>query len=145
MASGFRTYGKSKDHRDDLPQVVIGMAVTREGIPVRVWSWPGNTGDSALIRQVKDELRDWTLSRVVWVADCAFRRSRTPFPPQAEHPFRSSRTPSERSDLVRLHVERERHVVPQYLEHRVLEQVPDVPTGAGVETVHADDFASVGQ
>jgi hypothetical protein len=30
---GFRTYGKSKDSRDDLPQVVIGMAVTRAGIP----------------------------------------------------------------------------------------------------------------
>src|SRR5215469_133387 len=29
----FRTWGKSKDHRDDLPQVVIGMAVTRDGIP----------------------------------------------------------------------------------------------------------------
>jgi len=71
-SAGFRTYGKSKDHRDDLPQVVIGMAVTREGIPVRVWSWPGNTADSALIRQVKDELHDWTLSRVVWVADRGF-------------------------------------------------------------------------
>jgi hypothetical protein len=69
---GFRTHGKSKDHRPDLPQVVIGMAVTRTGIPVRVWSWPGNTNDSALIRQVKDEMRDWTLSRVVWVADRGF-------------------------------------------------------------------------
>src|SRR5665648_479241 len=48
------------------------MAVTRSGIPVRAWCWPGNTGDSALIRQVKDELRDWTLSRVVWVADRGF-------------------------------------------------------------------------
>jgi hypothetical protein len=37
---GFRSFGKSKDHRDDLPQVVIGMAVTRTGIPVRVWCWP---------------------------------------------------------------------------------------------------------
>ena len=37
---GFRTYGKSKDSRDDLPQIVIGMAVTRDGIPVRVWCWP---------------------------------------------------------------------------------------------------------
>jgi hypothetical protein len=46
---GFRTYGKSKDSRDDLPQVVIGMAVTRAGIPVRVWCWPRNTSDSALI------------------------------------------------------------------------------------------------
>src|SRR6266511_1824632 len=25
--AGFRSYGKSKDHRDDLPQVVVGMAV----------------------------------------------------------------------------------------------------------------------
>ena len=28
--------------------------------------------DSALIRQVKDDMRDWTLSRVVWVADRGF-------------------------------------------------------------------------
>ncbi len=69
---GFRAYGKSKDHRDDLPQVVIGMAVTRDGIPVRVWCWPGNTADSALIRQVKDDMRDWTLSKIVWVADRGF-------------------------------------------------------------------------
>jgi Transposase DDE domain len=70
--AGFRTRGKSKDHRDDLPQVVIGMAVTRDGIPLRVWCWPGNTADSALIRQVKDDLRGWTLSKVVWVADRGF-------------------------------------------------------------------------
>ena len=69
---GFRTYGKSKDSRDDLPQIVIGMAVTRDGIPVRVWCWPGNTNDSALIRQVKDDMRDWTLSKIVWVADRGF-------------------------------------------------------------------------
>ncbi|MFG2044520.1 IS1634 family transposase [Dactylosporangium sp. NPDC048998] len=69
---GFRAYGKSKDHRDDLPQVVIGMAVTREGIPVRCWVWPGGTADSALIRQVKHDMREWCLGRVVWVADRGF-------------------------------------------------------------------------
>ena len=69
---GFRTYGKSKDSRDDLPQIVIGMAVTRDGIPVRVWCWPGNTADSKPIRQVKDDMRDWTLSKIVWVADRGF-------------------------------------------------------------------------
>ena len=69
---GFRTWGKSKDHRDDLPQVVIGMAVTRDGIPVRVWCWPGDTAESALIRQVKDDMRDWCLSKVIWVADRGF-------------------------------------------------------------------------
>ena len=70
--AGFRVLGKSKDYRDDLPQIVIGMAVTRTGIPVRVWCWPGNTADSKLIRQVKHDMRDWTLSKIVWVADRGF-------------------------------------------------------------------------
>ena len=39
---------------------------------MRVWSWPGNTADSALIRQVKDDMRDWELTRIVWVADRGF-------------------------------------------------------------------------
>jgi hypothetical protein len=69
---GFRTWGKSKDFRSDLPQIVIGMAVTRIGIPVRVWSWPGNTADSTLIRQAKDDLREWTLAKIVWVGDRGF-------------------------------------------------------------------------
>jgi len=70
--TGFRTHGKSKDSRDDLPQVVVGMAVTRDGIPVRVWSWPGRTTDTDLVRQVRKDIRAWTLSRVVWVADRGF-------------------------------------------------------------------------
>ena len=41
------------------------MAVTRDGIPVRVWSWPGNTTDTDLIRQVRADIRDWTLSRII--------------------------------------------------------------------------------
>ncbi|MGH3966137.1 MAG: IS1634 family transposase [Gemmatimonadota bacterium] len=71
-AAGFRVHGHSKDHRPDLPQVVVGMAVTREGIPVRVWSWPGNATDTNLIAQVKQDLREWSLSRVIWVADRGF-------------------------------------------------------------------------
>jgi Transposase DDE domain len=69
---GFRTHGHSKDHRPDLPQIVIGMAVTRTGIPVRVWSWPGNTADATLIAQVKTDMRDWALAHIVWVADRGF-------------------------------------------------------------------------
>ena len=70
--AGFREYGKSKDSRDDLPQIVIGLAVTREAIPVRVWCWPGSTAGSALIRQVRKDMRDWSLGRVIWVADRGF-------------------------------------------------------------------------
>jgi transposase len=61
-----------KDHRPDLPQVVVGLAVTREGIPVRVWVWPGNTNDQTVIEQVKDDLRGWRLGRCVWVVDRGF-------------------------------------------------------------------------
>ena len=49
------------------------MAVTRTGIPIRVWCWPGNASDQELIRQVKDDLRAWKLARVVWVADRGFQ------------------------------------------------------------------------
>jgi hypothetical protein len=41
-----RRYGRSKDHRGDLPQVVIGLAVTREGIPVRLWTFPATPPSS---------------------------------------------------------------------------------------------------
>ena len=68
----FRVYGHSKDHRPDLPQVVIGLAVTREGIPVRVWVWPGNTNDMSVVQDVKDDLRGWRLGRVVTVVDRGF-------------------------------------------------------------------------
>ncbi|WP_237409022.1 IS1634 family transposase [Streptomyces sp. M2CJ-2] len=70
--SSLRQYGHSKDHRRDLPQIVIGLAVTREGIPVRCWTWPGGTNDQTVITEVKDSLRDWRLGRVVTVTDTGF-------------------------------------------------------------------------
>jgi transposase len=48
------------------------MAVTREGIPVKVWTFPGNASDQVLIRTVKDDLRSWNLNRVIWVLDRGF-------------------------------------------------------------------------
>jgi transposase len=58
--------------------VVIAMAVTRDGVPVRCWTFPGNTGDTGdtgdteIIRTVKDDLAGWNLHRLVWVADRGF-------------------------------------------------------------------------
>jgi hypothetical protein len=75
--SGRRRYSKhSKDHRPDLPQVVVGMAVTRTGIPVRVWTFPGNASDQVIIRKVRDDLRGWNLARVIWVLDRGFTSER---------------------------------------------------------------------
>ena len=67
--SDLKAYGKSKQKRDDLPQVTIGLAVTREGIPVRCWVLPGNQHDSQCVDQVQKELNNWKLGRVVWVMD----------------------------------------------------------------------------
>jgi hypothetical protein len=64
-----RRFGHSKDHRPDRPQVVIGLAVTREGIPVRCWVWPGNTADQSVVEEVKDDLAGWRLGRAIWVVD----------------------------------------------------------------------------
>jgi hypothetical protein len=72
VESGTRAFGHSKDHRGDLPQVVIAMAVTRDGVPVRCWTFPGNENDQAIIRTVKNDLAGWNLHRLVWVADRGF-------------------------------------------------------------------------
>jgi hypothetical protein len=67
-----RRRGHSKDHRPDLPQVVIGLAVTREGVPVRCWVWPGNTSDQTVIGEVKADLVGWRLGRAIYVVDSGF-------------------------------------------------------------------------
>jgi transposase len=69
---GLRQRGHSKDSRPDLPQVVIGMAVTTGGLPVRLWVWPGDTGDTTVLAEVKTDLAGWRLNRTVWVVDAGF-------------------------------------------------------------------------
>jgi len=64
--------GYSKDHRPDLPQAVVGLAVTREGIPVRSWVWQGNTADVSVVAEVKKDLVGWKLGRVITVVDRGF-------------------------------------------------------------------------
>lgn len=66
---GLKRYGHSKDHRPDRPQIVIGLAVTKEGIPVRCWVLPGNTQDMTTVERVKKDLTGWKLSRCIWVMD----------------------------------------------------------------------------
>jgi hypothetical protein len=64
-----RMAGYSRDKRPDRSQVVVGLAVTRDGIPVRCWVWPGDTSDATTVAEVKASLRGWRLNRVVWAVD----------------------------------------------------------------------------
>ena len=75
VAAGAKRYraprkrGKSKNGRDDAPQIVVGLAVTRDGLPVRHWIFPGNTVDVTTVEQVKRDLKGWRLNRCVFVGD----------------------------------------------------------------------------
>ena len=64
-----RKYGYSKNGRGDVPQIVVGLAVTRDGIPVKHWVFPGNTVDVSTVAQVKKDLQGWKLGRCVFVGD----------------------------------------------------------------------------
>lgn len=64
-----RRRGHSKEGRDNQPQVIIALAVTRDGMPVRSWVLPGDTADVATVARIKDDLRAWRLGRCLFVGD----------------------------------------------------------------------------
>jgi transposase len=65
---GLRQYGHAKEGMW-APQVVVALAVTREGIPVKSWVFPGNTADVSTVEKIKKDLRGWNLGRSLFVAD----------------------------------------------------------------------------
>jgi hypothetical protein len=64
-----RRRGHSKEGRDNQPQVIVALAVTRDGMPVRSWVLPGDTADVTTVTRIKDDLRAWRLGRCVFVGD----------------------------------------------------------------------------
>jgi hypothetical protein len=64
-----RKRGHAKNGRDDAPQIVVGLAVTRDGLPVRSWVFSGETADVTTVEQIKKDLRGWRLGRCIFVGD----------------------------------------------------------------------------
>jgi len=63
-------HGKSKDHRPDLKQMVVGLALDLDGWPLCCELWPGNTADVTTLRPVVNRLRQrFRVRRVSIVAD----------------------------------------------------------------------------
>jgi hypothetical protein len=63
-------YGKSKDHRPDLKQMVVGLALDLQGWPLCCELWPGNTADVTTLLPVVNGLRQrFRVRRVSIVAD----------------------------------------------------------------------------
>jgi transposase len=63
-----RQYGRPKDGSWSV-QMVVALAVTREGLPVRSWVFPGDTADMATVAKVKGDLKGWNLGRALFVGD----------------------------------------------------------------------------
>lgn len=63
-----QAFGRHADRDEYPPRVLIGVAVTRDGIPVRSWCWAGDTPEQALFSDVKADLRDWAPARIIWVS-----------------------------------------------------------------------------
>jgi Transposase DDE domain len=64
-----RKRGHSKEGRDNDPQVIIALAVTRDGMPIRSWVLPGDTADVTTVQRIKDDLRQMRLGRALFVGD----------------------------------------------------------------------------
>ncbi len=62
--------GKSKDHRPDLRQMVVGVVLDGQGRPLCCEVWPGNTSDAKSLIPVVDRLRQrFAIRQICVVAD----------------------------------------------------------------------------
>ena len=66
--NGLRHFGHAKEGGWSA-QIKVALAVTREGLPVRSWVFPGDMSDVDTVEKVKKDLRGWKLGRALFVAD----------------------------------------------------------------------------
>lgn len=63
-------HGYSKEKRGDLPQIVVGVMMTRDGIPLAHEVWKGNQSDvKSFAETIKEAKNKYGLKEVIWVAD----------------------------------------------------------------------------
>jgi transposase len=63
-------YGYSKEKRGDLKQLIIGILMTKEGLPCGCEIFPGNTSDLKSFLYVLEKLKEeYKIGKLIWVAD----------------------------------------------------------------------------
>ena len=70
QADALRKYGYSKDNKTDCVQVVIGLVINQDGLPISYHLFPGNTFEGKTVLPVLEKLRkDFLLEKVIFVGD----------------------------------------------------------------------------
>ena len=78
--------GKSKDHRPDCKQMVVGAVLDNTGRPICCELWPGNTTDVKTLIPIVDRLRErFSITRICIVADRGMISKKTIEALQAGH------------------------------------------------------------
>lgn len=71
-------HGKSKDHRPDCKQMVVGAVLDNAGRPICCELWPGNTTDVKTLIPVVDRLKQrFSITRICIVADRGMMSKKT--------------------------------------------------------------------
>lgn len=69
-ATGLRQFGYSKERRSDCTQVVLGLLLKQDGVPVGFEVYPGNTFEGNTIASIMQKMRDkFNVRRFIFVAD----------------------------------------------------------------------------
>ncbi|MGQ9723704.1 MAG: IS1634 family transposase [Candidatus Jordarchaeum sp.] len=70
QADALRKYGYSKENKTDSVQVVIGLVINQDGLPISYYLFPGNTFEGKTVVPVLEKLRkDFLLEKIVFVGD----------------------------------------------------------------------------
>ena len=57
-------------HRPDCKQILLGLAVDRDGLPLGSDVFPGNTQDVETVQQMVTKIKGLGIQRCIFVSDC---------------------------------------------------------------------------
>ena len=70
QADALRRYGYSKDNKTDCVQVVLGLGINQDGLPISYHLFPGNTFEGKTVVPVLNKLKkDFLLEKIIFVGD----------------------------------------------------------------------------
>jgi len=70
QADALKRFGYSKDNKTDCVQVVIGLVINQDGLPISYHLFPGNTYEGKTVVTILNKLKnDFLLEKIIFVGD----------------------------------------------------------------------------